>query len=188
MAQKNYWIGGNFKAVRPPVKKRCAEHARISRSGGARVSRGRAPRRRHGRPLTPFRSPPTFRARPQSHRLRRRPPSRRRSTSSTRRATSPRARVRRRVFWGVFSTAAFPRDEESHRAPIAHALNDFISMWETDIVNLHRLYRIFSPCPFPPSAEVVIAPTAIHIGSVAGSIRSDVGVALQDIHTAKVRR
>jgi hypothetical protein len=36
-------------------------------------------------------------------------------------------------------------------------------------------------------AEVVVAPSAIHIGLVAGKLRQDVKVAAQDIHTAKVR-
>ena len=40
---------------------------------------------------------------------------------------------------------------------------------------------------FPPNAEVVICPAAIHIGQVTSSLRRDVGVAVQDIHTAKVR-
>jgi hypothetical protein len=37
-----------------------------------------------------------------------------------------------------------------------------------------------------PAAEVVVAPSAIHIGLVAGKLRQDVKVAAQDIHTAKV--
>ena len=40
---------------------------------------------------------------------------------------------------------------------------------------------------FPANAEVVIAPSALHIGLVAAAVRADVGVAIQDIHTAKVR-
>jgi len=40
---------------------------------------------------------------------------------------------------------------------------------------------------FPANAEVVIAPSALHISSVMSSIRADVGVAIQNIHTAKVR-
>lgn len=41
---------------------------------------------------------------------------------------------------------------------------------------------------FPANAEVVIAPSALHIGAVVDAVRADVGVAIQDIHTAKVRR
>jgi hypothetical protein len=41
--------------------------------------------------------------------------------------------------------------------------------------------------PLPDSAEVVIAPSALHLGAVKQTLRSDVGVAIQNIHTARVR-
>ena len=37
-----------------------------------------------------------------------------------------------------------------------------------------------------PPADIVIAPTAIHIGSIVAKLRPEVKVAVQDIHTAKV--
>lgn len=37
----------------------------------------------------------------------------------------------------------------------------------------------------PANAEVVIAPTALHVGRVREALRQDVGVAVQDIHTKK---
>ena len=40
----------------------------------------------------------------------------------------------------------------------------------------------------PANAEVVIAPSALHIGLAKQALRADVGVAIQNIHTAKVRR
>jgi triosephosphate isomerase len=40
---------------------------------------------------------------------------------------------------------------------------------------------------FPANAEVVIAPSAIHLGLVTATVRPEVAVAIQDIHTAKVR-
>jgi hypothetical protein len=40
---------------------------------------------------------------------------------------------------------------------------------------------------FPSNVEVVIAPSALHIGTVAAGLRPEVGVAIQNIHTAKVR-
>lgn len=43
---------------------------------------------------------------------------------------------------------------------------------------------LFVPLP----AEVVIAPSALHIEGVKAAIRPEVAVAVQDIHTAKVRR
>ena len=36
------------------------------------------------------------------------------------------------------------------------------------------------------TAEVLVAPTAIHIGLVKQALRKDVAVAVQDIHTVKV--
>jgi hypothetical protein len=45
-----------------------------------------------------------------------------------------------------------------------------------------------APALFPLPAEVVIAPSALHIEGVKAAIRPEVAVAVQDIHTAKVRR
>jgi hypothetical protein len=38
----------------------------------------------------------------------------------------------------------------------------------------------------PSIAEVLIAPSALHIDAVKSALRPDVAVAIQDIHTAKV--
>ena len=40
---------------------------------------------------------------------------------------------------------------------------------------------------FPPNVDVVIAPSALHIGAALASARPEVTVAIQNIHTAKVR-
>ena len=40
---------------------------------------------------------------------------------------------------------------------------------------------------WPANADVLVAPSALHIDAVKSTIRPEVAVATQDIHTAKVR-
>ena len=50
---------------------------------------------------------------------------------------------------------------------------------ERDPTPTHRLSH--------PPTEVVIAPSALHVGAIRAALREEVKLAVQDIHTAKVR-
>jgi hypothetical protein len=180
------WEEGRHAGERESVKNRNAERKHFplpltttrarpecltARSAGlAGTSRRCVCWRGPSRPLRTNLTGPRF---PLSCPFSRRPPTRRssrpRSTSSTRWAPSRPTLVRQHAGQGAPAPGragdAQRNPQISHREPESR------------------------PPFFPlPLAEVVIAPSALHIEGVKAAIRPEVAVAVQDIHTAKVRR